>query len=266
MFKNLFVILLVAAIFTDGCIIKLSDDSSLSSIVGTLQTPLCSKINLKFSTVKSNLPATIKWTIPGAQAQELINQQDRVVILSGGSNPMPPSQWATFQPTTPYSKNIERNILFKQTFFFRSPNTTTNCQETNSCITIRQYNGYSWIELAKSLCAMYVPGTTDILKPAKGYVAIKTILKCQLLYFDNFFYQLTDNKGNFYAMHATETGMPDMNVALPVGWSIKNVTLAQPLIVQPVSGGDNCYFNVLGDALGQGYHQYIWADSYYPTA
>jgi len=51
------------------------------------------------------------------------------------------------------------------------------------------------------VCVEYVPSKTDILMPAKGYVVIKTIKKCQAIYFENFIYQLTDNQGNFYAVN-----------------------------------------------------------------
>ena len=50
------------------------------------------------------------------------------------------------------------------------------------------------------MCVEFVPGKTDIIKPEKGYVAIKTIQKCQAIYFENFIYQLTDNQGNYYAV------------------------------------------------------------------
>jgi hypothetical protein len=77
-------------------------------------------------------------------------------------------------------------------------------------------------------------------------------------------FQLSDNKGNFYVMHATETEKPDTSVILPLGWSIKQVFLKEPLIISPFGGGNECYYNIVGDHLGQGYHQYIFADSVYP--
>lgn len=76
-------------------------------------------------------------------------------------------------------------------------------------------------------------------------------------------YQLTDNKGNYYVMHATETGKPDTTVNLPIGWSLKKVILNEPLIISPFGGGNECYYNIVGDHLGQGYHQYIFADKFY---
>jgi len=40
-----------------------------------------------------------------------------------------------------------------------------------------------------------------------------------------------------------------MSVQLPIGWSVKNVTLDAPLIISPFGGGNDCYFNILGDNL-----------------
>ncbi|MEI8093714.1 MAG: hypothetical protein WCG80_05840, partial [Spirochaetales bacterium] len=65
-----------------------------------------------------------------------------------------------------------------------------------------------------------------------------------------------------YVMHATETGTPNLNVTLPAGWSLEKVDLAEPLVITPSQGG---YYNILGDCLGQGYHQYVFADAFYPA-
>ncbi len=103
---------------------------------------------------------------------------------------------------------------------------------------------------------------TDILTPAPGHLVIKTIIKAQLLRFTGSMYQLTDNRGNFYVMHATETGVPRLDVALPGGWTLRKVALAEPLVIAPSQGG---YYNIVGDCCGQGYHQYIFADTTYPA-
>lgn len=50
-------------------------------------------------------------------------------------------------------------------------------------------------------------------------------------------------------MHAFESDQPDLNVLLPTNWSVKNVTLNAPLIISPFGGGNNCYFNILGDSM-----------------
>jgi hypothetical protein len=65
-------------------------------------------------------------------------------------------------------------------------------------------------------------------------------------------------------MHATESGEPNLDVILPKGWIFKKVSLQEPLVILPFGSGEECYFNILGDHLGQGYHQYIYANEYYP--
>ena len=45
------------------------------------------------------------------------------------------------------------------------------------------------------------------------------------------FPKLTDNKGNYYVMHATETGKQDSTAILPNGWTLKKVILKEPLII-----------------------------------
>lgn len=220
------------------------------------------EVQLKFSTEKSKLPETLNWNKIGF-AKELINQKEMIVVISGGTNPIPLDKWDEFKPTLPYRKNLDRHLLFQQTAFYRSPNTDVNCKEAN-CLKQREYKNYTWVEMAKPICIDFVGGKTDMLKPEKGHLVIKTIQKCQTVMFTESIFQLSDNKGNFYAMHATETEKPDTSVSLPLGWTIKQVFLKEPLIISPFGGGNECYYNIVGDHLGQGYHQYIFADSVYP--
>ena len=221
------------------------------------------EVRLHFSTEKSKLPDTLNWKNIGF-AKELINQKEMVVVISGGKNPIPLDKWDEFKTSLPYSKNIDRYLLFQKTAFYRSPNTDVNCKNED-CIKQREYKNYTWVEIAKPICVDYVGGKTDILKPAKGHLVIKTIQKCQTVMFTDSIFQLTDNKGNYFVMHATETGKPDTTVILPSGWSLKKQVLKEPLIISPFGGGNECYYNILGDNLGQGYHQYIFSEKFYPT-
>jgi hypothetical protein len=221
------------------------------------------EIGLNFSTEKSKLPDTLIWKKIGF-AKELINQKELMVVISGGSNPIPLEIWDDFKPTLPYTKNLDRHLLFQQTAFYRSPNTDVNCKD-GDCIIQREYKNYTWVEMAKPICVDFVGGKTDMLKPEKGHLVIKTIQKCQTVLFTDSIFQLTDNKGNYYVMHATETGKPDTTVILPSGWRLKKEKLKEPLIISPFGGGNECYYNILGDHLGQGYHQYIFAQTMYPS-
>ena len=36
------------------------------------------------------------------------------------------------------------------------------------------------------------------------------------------------------------------------------------LVILPFGKGEDYYFNIVGDHLGQGYHQYKYANAYYP--
>jgi hypothetical protein len=222
------------------------------------------EVGLHFSTERSTLPDSLVWKELGF-AKELINQKELLVIISGGTNPIPPAFWDKFKPSFPYKKNIDRHLLFQKTAYYRSPHTDVNCKG-DECIKQREYKGYTWVELAKPICVDYVGGKTNILNPEKGHLVIKTIQKCQALMFNDSIYQLTDNKGNLFVMHATETGKPDTSAVLPKGWSLKKVILEGPLIIAPFGGGNECYYNIIGDHLGQGYHQYVFADNVYPSS
>lgn len=244
--RNIYAFVILFSSFFQSCTIKTAKE-----------------IGLYFSTEKSKLPDKLNWKKIGL-AKEIINQQEMVVLISGGTNPIPLEKWEAFKPSFPYKKNIDRHLLFQQTAFYRSPNTDINCQ-TGDCIKQREYKSYTWLEIAKPVCIDYVGGKTDILKPAKGHLIIKTIQKCQTVLFTDSIFQLTDNKGNYYVMHATENGVPSTKVDLPGGWTLKKVLLQEPLLISPFGGGNECYYNIVGDNLGQGYHQYIFADKFYPA-
>ena len=218
---------------------------------------------LHFSTEKSKLPDVLNWKEIGF-AKELINQIEWIVVISGSSNPIPLEKWDDFKASFPYTKNIDRHLLFQQTAFYRSPNTDANCKGAD-CIKVQEYKGYTWVEMAKPICVDFVGGKTDMIKPEKGHLVIKTVQKCQTVMFTDSIFQLTDNKGNFYVMHATEKRKVDTTVNLPSGWTLKKINLKEPLIISPFGGGNECYFNIVGDHLGQGYHQYIFASKFYPT-
>jgi hypothetical protein len=243
--RNLYVFLIITVLIIHSCGLKTAKE-----------------VGLHFSTENSKLPDTLNWKSIGF-AKELINQKEMIVVISGGSNPIPLDKWDEFKPSLPYRKNLDRHLLFQQTAFYRSPNTDVNCKDAE-CIKQREYKKYTWVEMAKPICVDFVGGETNMLKPQKEHLVIKTIQKCQTVRFADSMYQLSDNKGNYFVMHATESGKPDTTVALPNGWTLKKVIMNEPLIISPFGGGNECYYNIIGDHLGQGYHQYIFADSVYP--
>ncbi len=210
------------------------------------------------------LPKNIQWQEVGF-ATELINIKENLVVIGVGDNPIPRNEWDDFKPRLPWKKNIDRHIMIDKTVFLRSPDAPSNCQGA-ACKTQIQYKGYSWTKLANPLAVDYIPAKTNLLKPEEGHLVVKTIKKCQAVVFENEIYQISDNEGNLYAMHATETGAPNLNVVLPEGFSIKKIDLQKPLIILPFGENEDCYFNIVGDHLGQGYHQYQYASDYYPSS
>ena len=225
--------------------------------------PTAEEAGIKYSAQPAfQVPENIQWREVGL-AKELINMKEKMVIISGGSNPLPIHQWKELKVSFPWQKNIDRNILINKTALVRSPNASSNCNQSD-CFTEREYKDYSWIELAQPMAVDFIPSKTDLLKPEEGFLVVKVIKKCQILCFENEIYQLTDNQGNYYVMHATETGAPNLDVTLPKGWTLKKIGLKEPLVIAPFGRGQECFFNIVGDHLGQGYHQYKYANEYYP--
>jgi hypothetical protein len=217
--------------------------------------PTAKDAGVTFKTAHQALPSNLEWAHRG-QAHEVLNQTERIVVLSGGSNPIPDDKWEGFKPPFPWQKNIERNLLFQQSAFLGSPGVPDGQK------TFITMGGYTWLVLVKSLSIDYIPSgeKVDFLHSAPGHLVVKTIQKNQVLKWDGpEIYQLTDNKGNYYVMHAFEDPRgPTTDVALPAGWTLKKVEITEPLVITPSEAG---YYNIVGDCLGQGYHQYIFADS-----
>jgi hypothetical protein len=224
--------------------------------------PSAAEAGIQFATKPEAIPADITWSHIRV-ARELINIQELIVVVAGGTSAISASDWEKYQPPFPWMKNIERNLLFTDTYFIRSPSTPEDATG-DMRFAMREISGHTWIELAQAVAVDFVPmgKKTDSVKPSSGHLAIKTIRKPQILRFTGSIYRLTDNKGNFYVMHATETGTPSLDVALPAGWTLEKVDLVEPLVIAPSQGG---YYNIVGDCLGQDYHQYLFANALYPA-
>ena len=218
---------------------------------------------IKYSTKAAfTVPAGIEYQKVG-HANELINVKEKLVVVGVGDNPISKEAWEDFKPRLPWQKNINRHLLIDKTAFLRSPDAPSNCQG-KACKTQIEYKGYSWTKLASPLAVDYIPSKTNMLKPEKGHLVVKVIKKCQIVIFEEEIYQMADDKGNLYAMHATETGTPNLNAVLPPGFTMKKVQLDEPLVILPFGEKEDCYFNIVGDHLGQGFHQYEYAGDYYP--
>jgi hypothetical protein len=242
-----------------AAILAIAMSASLSSCQSL---PTSAQAKVRFNTTATGLPPDLEWSHIG-KAHELINTTELVVVVSGWDNPMPDEEWATYQPPPPWRKNIERNLLFSSTSFMHSPKVPDGTTG-DARYTIRELSGHSWIELAKPLSVDFIPPgqSTDMLMPSPGHLVVKTILKPQAMRWEGTIFRLTDNRGNYYVMHATETGTPTLDVVLPAGWSLEKIALDEPLVITPSEGG---YYNIVGDCLGQGYHQYVFADPVWPA-
>ncbi len=234
---------------------------SLASCV-SVSMPTAREASISFATRAVPVPTDLVWSVR-SQAHELINMKDLVVVVSGGTDPMSDAQWLKYKPILPWVKNIERNLLFDGSFFIRSPYASEDATGMDR-YTIRTVAGHTWVELAQPVAIDFIPAgqEVDMVKSAPGHLVVKTIRKPQVLRWSSSIYRLTDNRGNFYVMHATEAPQPSLAVDLPEGWSLERVALDSPLVITPSAGG---FYNVEGDCLGQGYHQYIFAGDYYPA-
>lgn len=227
--------------------------------------PPLAESGIRFSTQPQPLPENLRFREIGF-ASELINLKDLQVVISGGPTPISTADWSTFKPLPPWTKNLDRHLHFDSTAFLRSPSAPADCQGSD-CLTIISYRDYTWLELARPVAVSFIPAgtTTDLLTPDPGHLVVKTIEKCQAIMFTDTILRLSDGQGNAYVLHASEAPEPSLAVALPAGWHLEKVALDTPLVVPPFGAGEACYHNILGDALGQGYHQYQFAGPVFPA-
>ena len=234
-----------------------------------LSFPSSIEAGVSFQTISSTLPedsGCLNESGEAGLAKELINLQERVVVVGKGANEMPDSEWADYKPRFPWQKNINRNTTFNDSCFYRSPTAPASCQG-EACGVTREVSDYDWIDLSIIASQDCLPSpdagcSTSGVKP--GAISVTVTQKCHQVIWHDEIYDLVDTKGNHYVMHATDTGTPNLNAAIPEGWTLTKVALDEPLVVNPFGGGDNCYHNVLRDNLGQGYHQYVFAEESYP--
>lgn len=233
-------------------------------IISSCGFPTTKEAGLRYATKPAfGVPANVEWE-EVEFAKEVINTKEKIVYYGAGSNPVPIEEWKDFKVKFPWAKNIDRNILFTKTAFLRSPSAESDCNGSD-CLVEKTYKGYSWVELAQPMAIDFIPSKTDIKKPAEGHLTVKVIKKCQVVVWENEIYELSDKKGNKYVMHATESGTPNLAVILPDGFQLKKIKIDTPLVVTPFGEKDECYFNIVGDHLGQGYHQYKYADDFFPN-
>jgi hypothetical protein len=232
--------------------------------------PTSEEAGVSFQTTPSHRPegsSCLNEAGEAGLAKELVNISSKVVVVNGDHNPMPDEEWNDYNPRLPWLKNINRNTMFSNHCFYRSPGIPADCQG-DGCRTIQEIAGHTWIELSiieaqDCISTGDAQCTSDTVDPSAILVTVTQ--KCHQIIFEEEIYQLRDPAGNLYVMHASDTMTPDLNPTLPDGWTLSVVTLDDPLEVLPFGGSDECYYNVLRDNLGQGYHQYFFVDEQYPS-
>lgn len=217
------------------------------------------------TTVISGRPAGAECINKSSRAPlaiELIDLEQDVVYLAGGENPISVEQWDNTAVRFPHLKNSKRYLLFDDTCLYRAFGTPADCQGAE-CATFTELYDHTWFTLngiAGFTCYPDPDGCEgDVVNP--GYVSLTTIDKCQEITFSGpTINELVDEWGNRYVMHATDDGQPQVaGVPLPPGWTLSEVTLSQPLTIQP-RGDGHCYYNIMRDAHLQSYHQYVFAE------
>lgn len=258
LFPPLVAILLLSGLLASGC--------------RALAIPGSAEAGVTFSTAQATGPRDARCLNSGGEsaAHELINLRERIVVIGGGSNPIPDAEWPAFTPRLPWRKNINRNLQFRDSCFYRSPDSPADCTGA-ACQIERTYRGYTWIDLTRVDAIDCYPtpdaGCNDDGSVEAGAFALSITRKCHRLVFSDSAYVLTDERGQQYVMHATERPTPtadDPALVLPADWTLQQVSLATPLTLLPFGGGDNCYHLVGRDNLGQGYHQFTFAGATYP--
>lgn len=232
--------------------------------------PTSEEAGISFSTVSSERPAGSTCVNQAGEvegiAKEILSTEDFVVVLGFGDKAISDEAWTDYDPSSPYRKNINRDTMFMDHCFYRSPDAPVNC-EGASCGIMREHDGFSWMELSKvesqdcfsDESAECAAGGVD-----EGAISVTVTRKCHQIIFEDEIYDLVDPAGNRYVMHATAGDTPILDPSLPEGWMLSRVDLDEPLEILPFGGGNNCFHNVMRDSIGQGYHQYEFAEEKYP--
>jgi hypothetical protein len=224
--------------------------------------------DFRYSTAITPKPANATCLGRGERiAKEMLNARTFEIVVAGGGNPISDADWASLNPTFPWTKNSTRHLLFDGTCFFRSPGAPLDCTG-DACFTLKDVYNHSWLLLTTVANTTCLPDPSGCpgqdVKP--GFVSVNTIDKCQELTFSGpTVYELSDPAGNRYVMHATSTGTPDVSgPKLPAGWTLQQKAITAPLVLDPHGGDGHCYYNIVRDNLVQSYHQYVYAGPSWP--
>ena len=122
----------------------------LAFLLNSCSFPTTKEAGIQYSTKPAfQLPESMEWRAVGL-AKELVNVKEKMVIISGGSKPLPLSEWDTFKARLPWQKNMDRHLLINKTMLVRSPGAASNCTVAD-CLIERTYKDHSWIELIQNI-------------------------------------------------------------------------------------------------------------------
>lgn len=198
-------------------------------------------------------------------AKEIMVGSMMTVAIAGGDKSISDDDWRTFDPGFGNTKNSDRHLLFQRSCFSRSPSRGSTCVG-DDCREIVNVGGHSWVALSKIDAADCWPNASACVATGarEGGLFVVVTRKCHELVFEGAVNMLRGPQGEVAVMHATADGHPTLDVRLPEGWTLRQETLAEPLVVHPFGGGDACFYNIIRDHRLQSYHQISYAKAVYP--
>ena len=240
----------------------------LPFLLACVSIPSIADARISYPTTPVAWPETLECLndqTPGMPKEVLVGAT-RTVVVAGGDDPIPDAAWADFSPGLGNVKNQNRNLLFEDSCFWRSPAAPASCQG-DACRSQVEIKGYTWVELAEVLAMDCIPkgaancGTRGV---PEGALTVTVTRKCHELVFEGDAWILSGPSGERAIMHATEAAAPTGDVSLPDGWTLERTTLAEPLVVHPFGADGDCYYNIFRDQRVQAYHQFAYSGASYP--
>jgi hypothetical protein len=198
-------------------------------------------------------------------AKEVLIGSLHTVVIAGGSNPISDADWTSYKPSFGNTKNSDRHTLFTRSCFSRSPAAPADCQG-DACREIHSIDGHTWVALSKIDAYDCLPSLSACHNMTAGPGALLFVVteKCHQMQFEGDVIFLDGPGGQRAVMHATDDGMPSVDVRIPDGWTLHQETLAAPLVLEPFGGDGRCFYNVIRDEKLQSYHQYRYAGETWP--
>ncbi len=243
--------------------------ASAACLGSCVNFPTATEAGISYATEVVRWPAELECLNSGnpTVAKEVLDQSTLTVVIASGDNAISDAEWDSYTPSWGHSKNSDRHLLFEESCFWRSPRTPASCVG-DDCRSIVEFDEHTWVELSKIHAVDCVPSSDDCSPQSvkEGQLAVIVTEKCHEVVFVGDVVELAGPDGERAIMHATADGVVDLDVPLPVGWSLARRTLTEPLVLHPFGGGDGerCFYNIIRDQRAQSYHQIAYARSSYP--